>query len=233
MSDDQFVIGFLLFPRLTLLDLVGPYQVFSQVPGFDVHIIAKTAEPVPDNNGVCLTPTATFDTAPRLDLLCVPGGSGEADAYEDEATLRFVQTAARNAQYTTSVCTGSLILGAAGLLKGRRAATHWGSRDMLSYFGATPDDRRVVVDGDLITGGGVTAGIDFALEVLARVRGPEVAQARQLSLEYAPAPPFNAGRPETAPPAVVSLVTEGMRGFLKTRTERAQRAARRIGLGTD
>lgn len=231
MSDDPFVVGFLLFPRLTLLDLVGPYQVFSQVPGFEVHLIAKTAAPVPDNNRVSLTPTATFDTAPRLDLLCVPGGPGEADAYEDEATLRFVQAAARDARYTTSVCTGSLILGAAGLLIGKRAASHWGSRDMLSYFGATPDDGRVVVDGDLITGGGVTAGIDLALEVVARVRGPETAQARQLSIEYAPAPPFDAGRPETAPAAVVARVSDAMRGSLQTRRERAQRAARRIGLG--
>ena len=233
MSDDPFVVGFLLFPRLALLDLIGPYQVFSQVPGFDVHIIAKTLASVPDSNGVGLTPTATFDTAPRLDLLCVPGGPGEADAYEDEATLRFVQSAARDAQYTTSVCTGSLILGAAGLLKGRRAASHWASRDILSCFGAIPDDRRVVVDGALITGGGVTAGIDLALEVLARVRGPETAQARQLSLEYAPAPPFDAGRPETAPPAVVARVRDAMRGALKARRERAQRAARRIGIGAD
>ena len=229
MPDDRFAVGLLLFPKLTLLDLVGPYQVFSQVPGFAVDVIAKTSAPVPDNNGVCLVPTATFQSASKLDLLCVPGGPGEADAYEDEETLRYVRAAAGEAQYVTSVCTGSLILGAAGLLKGKRAASHWASRNVLSDFGAIPDAGRVVVDGNLITGGGVTAGIDLALEIVARVRGKEIAQARQLSLEYAPAPPFDAGRPETAPSDVVAMVRKATRGFLEKRRARAKRAAARIG----
>ncbi len=229
MPQGRFVVGFLLFPRLTLLDLVGPYQVFSQTPGFDVQLIAKTSAPVPDNHGVCVTPTVTFETAPQLDLICVPGGPGEADAYEDESTLNFVRAAAREAQYITSVCTGSLILGAAGLLKGRRAACHWASRDIVRCFGGKPDPGRVVVDGNLITGGGVTAGIDFALKVVAQVCGPKVAQSRQLALEYAPAPPFDAGHPETAAAEVVSELRNAQREFLKTRKERARRAAQRTG----
>ncbi len=229
MDDKPFVVGLLLFPRLTLLDLIGPYQVFERAPGFETHLIAKTTAPVADSSGVALVPTATFASAPQLDLLCVPGGPGEADAYEDEDTLGFVREAAAKAQYVTSVCTGSLILGAAGLLRGRRAASHWASREMIATFGGIPDEGRVVVDGNLITGGGVTAGIDFALEVVARIRGAESAQMRQLSLEYAPAPPFDAGSPDTAPPQVVDKLWTGMEPFLAQRRERAKRAAARLG----
>ena len=228
MGDTPFRVGLLLFPRLTLLDLIGPYQVFAQTPGFEVHLVAKTGKPVADNNGVALVPTATFSTAPRLDLLCVPGGPGEADAYEDDETLNYVRSAAESAEYVTSVCTGSLILGAAGLLRGRRAASHWASRELVATFGGVPDSARVVVDGNLITGGGVTAGIDFALEVVSRVRGPDVAQARQLALEYAPAPPFNSGSPETAPADVIDGLRTGMVEFLLQRKERANRAAARL-----
>ncbi len=208
MADDQgpFRVGFLVFPHLTLLDLIGPYQVFSRTPGFEVHLAAKTLDPVIDQHNLAIVPTTDFSSAPGFDLFCVPGGFGDGEAIDDAETMAFVKRAAGEAQWLTSVCTGSLILGAAGLLKGRRAACHWSVRDVLAIYGALPDPGRVVEDGTLITGGGVTAGLDFALHVVARLKGEAVAQSVQLSLEYAPAPPINAGRPETAPPEITARV---------------------------
>ena len=204
----RFHIGLLIFPAITQLDMTGPYEVFIKFPDAEVHLIWKTRDPVTAGGGMQIMPTTTFADCPQLDLICVPGGAGMNPLLNDTETLDFIRRQARGARYVTSVCTGALVLGAAGLLQGRRAATHWMSREMLRAFGATPVAERVVIDGNVITGGGVTAGIDFALTVVAELFGAEVAQAIQLSIEYDPAPPFGAGRPEKAPPRVLGLVRE-------------------------
>ncbi len=196
-------IGLLLFPRLTQLDMTGPYEVFSRVPGAKVHLAWKTTEPVRSDTGLTMLPTTSFADCPQLDVICVPGGPGVAALMEDEAVLHFLRTQATRARYVTSVCTGALVLGAAGLLRGKRATTHWASHDFLGALGAVPVDARVVRDGNIFTGGGVTAGIDFALTLAAELVSPEAAQAIQLQIEYAPAPPFNAGTPGTAPASVL------------------------------
>jgi cyclohexyl-isocyanide hydratase len=184
-------VGFVLFPNLTQLDLTGPLQVLHRLPGATVHIAAKTLEP-----------TTTFATSPDLDLICVPGGAGVSGAVADAETVAFVRRQAGRATYVTSVCTGAFVLGAAGLLQGRRATTHWAYTHLLPMVGATYQKARVVRDGNVFTGGGVTAGIDFALAVAAEVAGSEAAQRIQLSIEYDPAPPFNSGSPDQAPASV-------------------------------
>jgi cyclohexyl-isocyanide hydratase len=201
---EPLTIGFLLFPRLTQLDLTGPYEVFSRLPGAAVRLVWKTLEPVRADTGLGMLPDTAFADCPQLDLICVPGGPGVAAVMEDVEALAFLRRQAAGARYVTSVCTGALVLGAAGLLRGKRATTHWASHDFLPALGAIPVHDRVVRDGSLFTGGGVTAGIDFALTIAAEIAGPEAAQAIQLHIEYAPAPPFDAGRPETAPAAVMA-----------------------------
>jgi cyclohexyl-isocyanide hydratase len=203
MTDKKFTAGFLLYPRLTQLDLTAPFEVISQLPGGNCLLIAASLAPVADGRGLAIVPTNTFADAPRLDLICVPGGPGTAEAAADPDTIAFVRNAAAGATWITSVCTGSLILGAAGLLRGRRAACHWAYRHLLTHFGAIPVAERVVQDGNIITGGGVTAGLDFALTVVARIAGRRAAELIQLGLEYDPAPPFNTGNPERAGPALV------------------------------
>jgi len=195
-------VGFVLFPNLTQLDLTGPLQVLHRLPGATVHIAAKTLEPVPSDCGLSLVPTTTFATSPDLDLICVPGGAGVSGAVADAETVAFVRRQAGRATYVTSVCTGAFVLGAAGLLQGRRATTHWAYTHLLPMVGATYQKARVVRDGNVFTGGGVTAGIDFALAVAAEVAGSEAAQRIQLSIEYDPAPPFNSGGPDQAPASV-------------------------------
>jgi len=195
-------VGFVLFPNLTQLDLTGPLQVLHRLPGATVHIAAKTLEPVPSDCGLSLVPTTTFATSPDLDLICVPGGAGVSGAVADAETVAFVRRQAGRATYVTSVCTGAFVLGAAGLLQGRRATTHWAYTHLLPMVGATYQKARVVRDGNVFTGGGVTAGIDFALAVAAEVAGSEAAQRIQLSIEYDPAPPFNSGSPDQAPASV-------------------------------
>jgi cyclohexyl-isocyanide hydratase len=219
MSDQAFRIGFLLFPNITQLDLTGPYEMLAAMPGAKIHLIWKTLEPVASGRGLRIVPDTTLADCPQLDLICVPGGPGMNPLLVDDEVLGFLRRQAAGARYVTSVCTGSLVLGAAGLLKGRRAASHWMARDLLAQFGATPVDERVVVDGNLITGGGVTAGIDFALTVISELRGPEAAMAVQLGMEYAPAPPFGAGTPESAPAAVREAVTK-MAAPLRAERER-------------
>jgi cyclohexyl-isocyanide hydratase len=199
-------IGFLVFPKVQQLDLTGPYEVFASLPDTRVHLIGRTGAPVVSATGLVLAPTTTYADGPALDVLCVPGGAGVNALLQDEETLEFVRAAASRVRFLTSVCTGALVLGAAGLLRGKRATTHWAAHDLLAAFGAVPVKERVVRDGTLITGGGVTAGIDFALTVVAELAGAEAAQAIQLHLEYAPAPPFDAGTPEQAPAAVVAAV---------------------------
>jgi cyclohexyl-isocyanide hydratase len=194
--------GFIAFPNVTQLDLTGPLQVLSRLPGWKTHVVASSLEPVPTDCGFALVPTQTFESCPPLDLVCVPGGFGVDDALCDGVTVPFLERAGARAQHATSVCTGAFLLGAAGLLRGRRATTHWAYREALSRVGAVPVDARVVRDGPILTGGGVTAGIDFGLALAAELAGREVAERIQLALEYDPAPPFHAGRPEQAPEAV-------------------------------
>jgi len=198
-----FNVGFVIFPELTQLDFTGPQQVLARLPQSTMHIVAKTVAPVPSDSGLSLVPTHTFENCPRLDLICIPGGNaGVVRAMGDQETIEFVQRQSRTAKYVTSVCTGAFILGVAGLLKGRRATTHWAFAELLPLVGATHEKRRVVKDGNLITAGGVTSGIDFGLHVVAEIAGEAVAQGIQLSLEYDPDPPFASGHPDRAPDAV-------------------------------
>lgn len=231
MTEAPFRVGFLLFPDLTQLDLTGPWEVFARVPQAELHLAWKSLDPVAADSGMRILPTVTLDRAPQFDLLCVPGGPGQVALMDDWAVLDFLRRQAGGARFTTSVCTGALVLAAAGLLTGRRAACHWASRDQLALFGVQPVAERVVEDGNLITGGGVTAGIDFALAVVARVWGAELAQAIQLGIEYDPAPPFQAGSPARAPAAVSARVREAMAGFLEHRRAASQRAAQRLSRG--
>ena len=203
-------IGILVFPRVQQLDLTGPYEVFASLPAANVHLVWKDRSAITSATGLVLAPTMTFDECPALDVLCIPGGGGVNALLEDAAVLGFVRAQAARARYVTSVCSGSLVLGAAGLLKGRRATTHWLSHDFLAKFGAIPVHERVVRDGNLITAGGVTAGIDFGLAVVAELAGQAQAEAIQLALEYAPQPPFQAGTPEEAPAAVLATVRKQM-----------------------
>ena len=203
-------IGILVFPRVQQLDLTGPYEVFASMPAAQVHLIWKDRSAITSATGLVLAPTMTFGECPTLDVLCIPGGGGVNALLEDAEVLDFVRTQAARARYVTSVCSGSLVLGAAGLLKGRRATTHWLSHDFLARFGAIPVHGRVVRDGNLITAGGVTAGIDFGLAVVAELAGQAHAEAIQLALEYAPQPPFRAGTPEEAPAAGLATVRKPM-----------------------
>ena len=223
-------IGLVIFPKVTQLDLTGPVQVFSSVPGAKVHLIWKRIEPVASDSVLTLTPTVTFADCPQLDVICVPGGAGTDDMVNDEEMLDFLREQAKGAKYITSVCTGSLVLGAAGLLKGYRATTHWSAMEHLAPFGATPTKTRVCVDRNRITGGGVTAGIDFALTLVSIMVDRPTAEMIQLRLEYNPAPPFNSGSPDTAPPEILALMQERIAPARKRRTEAVQRAAARLGI---
>lgn len=222
-------IGILVFPRVQQLDLTGPYEVFASLPGVAVHLIWKDRTPIVSATGLPLAATATFADCPPLDVLCIPGGAGVNALMQDDAVLAFVRDQAARARYVTSVCTGALVLGAAGLLKGRRATTHWLSHDFLERFGAIPAHGRVVRDGNVITAGGVTAGIDFGLTVVAELAGRAQAEAIQLALEYAPEPPFRAGTPEEASPAVLAAVREQL---APTRKAREAIIAALVGAGS-
>jgi cyclohexyl-isocyanide hydratase len=200
-------IGLLLFPDLTQLDLTGPYEVFHRLPDAKVHLVWKDTAPIRAQGGLHLVPNATLAECPPLDVVCVPGGFGTAALLGDAVVLDWLRAQAKTARYMTAVCTGSLVLAKAGLLDGRRAACHWNYADLLPRMGAIATKGRVVVDGDRITGGGVTAGIDFALRVAAELCGEQVAKAIQLGLEYNPAPPFASGHPDVADAATIDLVT--------------------------
>ena len=201
-------IGLLAFPGVQQLDLTAPYEVFASLPGVEVHVVAASREPVRSATGLVLVPTTTIAECPALDVICIPGGVGVNALMRDEAILAFVRGQAARARYVTSVCTGALVLGAAGLLEGRRATTHWAALDLLAAFGAIPVSERVVRDGNLVTGGGVTAGIDFALTLAAELFGRQEAERVQLALEYAPAPPFDSGTPDKAAPTVLAAARE-------------------------
>jgi cyclohexyl-isocyanide hydratase len=203
-----FNVGFVIFPDLTQLDFTGPQQVLARLPESAMHIVAKSAAAVPSDSGLALVPTHTFETCPRLDLICVPGGmAGVVRAMGDRETIDFVRRQASAAKYVTSVCTGAFILGVAGLLKGRRATTHWAFTELLPLVGATYEKGRVVKDGSVITAGGVTSGIDFGLRAVAEIAGESVAQAIQLGLEYDPDPPFASGHPDRASATVKTMVS--------------------------
>lgn len=225
----SFRIGFLVFPNITQLDMTGPHEVFARLPGSEIHLIWKSLEPITAQGGLGLMPTMTLDACPQLDLVCVPGGPGMNALLTDDAVLAFLKRQATGARYVTAVCTGALVLGAAGLLRGKRATTHWMSHDLLASFEATPVAERIVIDGNLITGGGVTAGIDFALKIVAEVAGEAVAKTIQLSIEYDPQPPFNAGAPASAGEAIVALQKKASAKTQATREAAVREAARRLG----
>ena len=210
MTDDPkpFHIVFLLFDGITQLDFTGPAQALSRIPGTVVHTAARELKPIRTDSGFALLPSTGFGDCPQADLLCVPGGFGTREVIQDKATLQFLRDQAAAAQYVTSVCTGSLALGAAGLLEGKRATSHWAYTDLLEKFGARYEKARVVRDGNVITAGGVTSGIDFALSVVAEIAGQERAESIQLSLEYDPQPPFKSGHPDIADPKLVALLRD-------------------------
>jgi len=198
-------IGFILFPDLTQLDFTGPLQVLHRMPGSETHILAKSLEPVPSDCGLGLMPTGRFEAAPQLDLICVPGGAGVVGAMRDTQTVDFIRRQAEGARWVTSVCTGAFLLGRAGLLRGKRATTHWAYTELLPLTGAIYEPGRVVRDGNLVTAGGVTSGIDFGFTLLAEISGEALAKTVQLGLEYDPAPPFDCGHPSKAPEAAQAL----------------------------
>jgi cyclohexyl-isocyanide hydratase len=220
-------IGMVLFDGVTQLDLTGPYEVFCRMPSTSVKLLAPTMKPVRTEWGLTITPDASFDDAPVVDVLCVPGGWGVDAQLENDRAISFVRATGTNARYITSVCTGALLLGAAGLLRGYRATTHWLSIDLLPLFGAEPIDERVVRDRNRITGGGVTAGIDFGLVVAAELFGAATAQSIQLAIEYRPAPPFESGSPSTAPADVVNAVSRASADRLASRRAIVERVSRR------
>jgi len=220
-----FNIGFVIFRDVTQLDFTGPLQVLSRLPQSAIHIIAKSTAPVPSDCGLALVPTHSFLNCPPLDLICIPGGSeGVAGIINDGETIEFVRQKAGAAKYVTSVCTGAFVLGVAGLLKGRRATTHWAYTDLLPLVGATYEKARAVKDGNVITAGGVTAGIDFGLSVIAEIAGETTARRVQLGIEYDPAPPFDSGHPDKAPALKSELLSaryNDFRAMYRTRIEQA------------
>jgi len=231
MTASPLTVGFLIFPEFAQLDMAGPYEVFASLPGSDVRLIWKTLGPVRSETGLTVLATTAFAECPALDVVCAPGGFGVNPLLTDEDALGFLRQAASGARWVTSVCTGALLLGAAGLLEGKRAATHWMWRDSLAAFGATPVAERVVTDGNLITAGGVTAGIDFGLTVAANIAGRDVAEAIQLGLEYDPKPPFDAGSPDRARAEIVATVRRGAEARQAERGVQVARAAAALGNG--
>ena len=229
-EDQPLKIGSLLFDGLDQIDLTGPFEVLIRIPNSTYRIYGTSLEPVWDVRGLQLTPEATLSKSPQLDVLHIPGGPGQEALMEDEAVLDWVRRQAAGAKIVFSVCTGALICGAAGLLQGRRATTYWTALHLLPYFGATPAEERVVVDGNLVCTAGVTAGIDGALRVAAMLRGDEAAETIQLYMQYVPEPPFNAGSPETAPPEVVAQVQESTAEIMARREVTARRVAERLGI---
>jgi len=225
MVPAPFPVVFALFPQVTQLDFTGPAEVFARLPGATLTLATVSGGTLETESGICFAGVKRLAELDECALLCVPGGFGTIAAMEDEAYLASVRRLASSARYVTSVCTGSLLLGAAGLLQGKRAACHWAWRELLTTFGALPDPARVVREGNLFTGGGVTAGIDVALTVMAEIAGENFAQGVQLALEYAPEPPFASGRPEEARPEVVAAARARLEALGASRQAAARRAA--------
>jgi cyclohexyl-isocyanide hydratase len=226
---EEFTVVFALFPRVTQLDFTGPHEVFARLPGARCVLASVFGGDIEADGGIRFAGVRRLADVEHCSLICVPGGFGTIEAMEDPELLAQIKRLASSARYVTSVCTGSLVLGAAGLLKGKRAASHWAWRDALSAFGAVPESDRVVRDGNVITGGGVTAGIDFALRVMAEVAGNDYAQSVQLSIEYAPDPPFSAGRPEIAPMHILAATQQRYERVRLARDAAVRRAAARLG----
>jgi cyclohexyl-isocyanide hydratase len=224
-------VGIILFPHMTQLDVTGPYEVFARMPAINVHLVAATHDAVHCGHGLRIAPDLTFDTAPALDVICVPGGIGVNAAMEDQTLLEFLRRQAGGARYITSVCTGALVLGAAGLLQGYRATTHWLSLELLTIFGARPMDRRVVIDRNRITAGGVTAGIDFGLVMAAELCGTAAATEIQLMIEYDPTPSDGAG-PRSVPADILARARRTRQPLHSERCSIARRAARRLNHAT-
>ncbi len=222
-------IGMIIFPGMTALDFGGPLEVFGRMPDTQVHVLAKSMDPVKTDLGFLQLPTLRLSEAPKLDLLFIGGGPGTTTLMEDAEVVDFLRTRAPDARWITSVCTGALVLGAAGLLRGYRASTHWAAMGVLPWFGATAVEERVVVDRNRITGGGVTAGIDFGLVVAGILRGEDSARKTQLVLEYDPAPPFQSGSPRTAAPELVQSVRDQLGAGTQARLATAERVATRNG----
>ena len=228
--DTHLQIGSLLFEGLDQIDLTGPFEVLSRIPNSTYRLYGKTADPVRDLKGLRLTPDAAIADAPRLDVLHVPGGFGQEALMEDDEVLGWIRRQAAGARSIFSVCTGALICGAAGLLRGRRATTHWASFHLLPLFGAIPVNQRVVLDGNWVFAAGVTAGIDGALRLAAELRGDDVARAIQLYMVYAPEPPFDSGTPETAPAAILDQARQSVSGITAQREASARCVAARLGI---
>ena len=230
--DTHLQIGSLLFEGLDQIDLTGPFEVLSRVPNSTYRLYGKTLEPVRDLHGLRLTPEAALADAPQLDVLHVPGGFGQEILMDDEDVLAWISKQAASAHSLFSVCTGALLCGAAGLLKGRRATTHWASFHLLPYFGAIPVNARVVVDGNWVFTAGATAGIDGAIRLAAELRGEDAAQTIQLNMAYAPEPPFDSGTPETALPAVLERARQSVASITAKREVTARRIAAKLGIAT-
>jgi transcriptional regulator GlxA family with amidase domain len=228
MMAAEFPVVFALYPRVTQLDFTGPFEVFARLPGAKCILASSSGGTLEADGGIEFAGVRRLADVERCSLICVPGGWGTIEAMEDQELIAQIRRLASMARYVTSVCTGSLVLGAAGLLKGKRATSHWAWRDALPAFGATPDPARVVRDGNVITGGGVTAGIDMALTVMAEIAGEEYAQSVQLGIEYAPAPPFNAGRPELAPAHILAGTQQRYERVRSARDAAVERAAARL-----
>ncbi len=222
-------IGMLIFPGMTQLDMTGPYEVLARLPDTTVALIARTLDPVTTDRGMQIVPTVTYASCPPLDVVMVPGGPGQQDLMENEQALEFLRRQAASAKYVTSVCTGSLVLGAAGLLKGKRATSHWAAIEHLKPLGAIPVREKVVMDGNIVTGAGVTSGIDFALSLARLLDGEAMAREILLQIEYDPAPPFDGGSPQTARPETLATVAKRLAKLNEERRVVAERVGRKLG----
>ena len=228
--EQHIQIGAIVFPQMDQMDLTGPFAVLSRLPNSSVQLLWKKTKPVRDMHGLVLTPDVTFADAKPIDLLVMTGGAGQEALMEDEEVLSFVSQQLRRAKCVFSICTGALVLGAAGLLKGRAATSYWPTFQLLKYFGALPTNQRVVIDGNLVTAAGLTAGIDGALRVAAMFRGDAAAKAIQLALEYAPDPPFDCGSPEKAPAEIVAGLKHSTADLMARRLATAKRVAEKLGV---
>lgn len=222
-------VAFLVFPNVTQLDLTGPAQVLSRLGNTTLNLVWKNTDPVPTDAGFPLLPTATFEEIQSADILCVPGGLGTMEIMQDQEVLDWLRQVAGDASWVTSVCTGSLVLGAAGLLKGYRSACHWASIDQLAFFDAIPVRERIVEDRNRFSGGGVTSGIDFALSLAARIRDEEFAKFIQLSIEYDPNPPFDAGAPEKVSPEILARYYKLIEASVPDRDAKVKAIAEALG----
>jgi cyclohexyl-isocyanide hydratase len=229
-SPQHLNIGAIVFPAMDQADLTGPFEVLSRIPDASFQVLAKTLNSVKDVNGFVITPEQMLPDAQQMDVLVVPGGFGQEAVMDDETILEFIQQQANSARYIFSVCTGALICGAAGLLKGVKVTTHWSAFHLLEYFGAIPTKARVVIDGKHVSAAGVTAGVDGALRLVQLLRGDQVAQTIQLAIEYAPDPPFDSGTPDQAPDDVLAGAMAAVRDITEARLRTAQRVSKRLGI---